>query len=203
MSSSTSVNRIDNTIKDNPNLDDAGMKYLVENLLRQDYKVSGNTFRVLCSQRNCRPKTLRFLINYYRRNVQTFQQDVMERIMSEALRFFVKYWHDCRSSQIRTVIQILLQNGADPFEKNRYNLDAFDYAHFSGDTDVIQNILRTSPRNPIRRINQMIARENAHPQSRQYIVQYLNSVKRYFTDQSVFHAMSIRTPFTSHRERNV
>jgi len=206
MSSSINHSRnvIDLAIKENRDMDDIAMKNMVENLLRQNYKLSANIYNTLCSQLICRPKTLRFVINYYRRNAQTLNQDLLKQKMSAALRSFVKEWHDCSLSQTRKIFNILLQNGADPFEKNRFNRDAFDYAQSSGTTDVMTLLVRLSPRNPIRRINQMIARESAHLDSRPYFLNYLNSIKRYFREQSVFHGISrIKTPLASYRQKNV
>jgi hypothetical protein len=127
--------------------------------------------------------------------------------MSGALRFFVKEEHYCLPEQIRKVIHILLQNGADPFEKNRFDRDAFDYAHTSHERSVMQILLQSSPKNPIRRVNQMIAREKMivqlNPHRNTDFLEYLQSDKQYYTDQSLFHRTSTKAPLGSHRQKNV
>ena len=193
---------MDRIISNNPRIGDDIMKEFLAPLAARNEEMSQKIFSVLCSQQLCRPKTLRFLIKHYKKTHPRCLKDVWKRLMSDALRSFVQEIRDCPYENKRKVIEILFQNGADPFEKSKFNRDAFQYAFLSGDTYILDLLLRMSGRNPIRRINQLINYES-RILNRPEIVSYLNRTRRYYEDQGSYERFRIKTVLGTHRPTNV
>lgn len=201
LTSSQNLQPLDRIISNNPGLSDDDMKELVESLIHQNTKLSQKIFSVLCSQRLCRPKTLRYLIRQYKKLYPRSDDDFWKRVMSDALRSFVHsdhYLHD----DMKEVMKILFQNGADPFEKNRFDRDAFQYALLSGNRSMLNMLLRWSKRNPLRRINQLITYEKAHL-NRGHLISYLERTRQNFEDEGSYGRYRLRTVLGTHQPSNV
>lgn len=209
VSASNSQSQLDRLIRMHDDLEDQAMKERLKKALDRKCKLYENVFKTLCSKNSCRPQTLRFLINLYKKTngSRSFDQKYFNKIMSDALRVFVKTWHTtCEHTPFYEVVGILIQNGADPFEKDRFDRDAFDNAIRSGIWTNVMALLKSSPRNKtLRRINQLIDNENSRrPQSRnQFLLGYLAGAKSTIQSQERFQTFRHKTVLAPSHQTNM
>lgn len=166
------------------NVSDRDMKSILGTDI--DKKIQDKSIQLLVSQPICRPSSLNYLIHLLNKEKKPTEEKLKE-IMSKALIAFVKHPHPSTQTENKIVrtISILRRNGADPHYQDQDGLSAFDYAYNDGKIIMLETLLCTYPKNPIRIIQNLLRNEQKYGK-RPEILDLLRSIKRDFQTERGF-----------------
>lgn len=147
--------------------------------------IQANSIPLLVSQPVCRPATLTYLIHLYNQEHHPTKKEFSD-IMSKSLLAFVKNQHPNQSeNKILRVIGILQTNGADPYYKDQYGRNVFDYARQQNNTYMLDVLLCLCPKNPIRMIRSMLKQER-ETRNRLDMIEFLKDIQYDFNTEQGF-----------------
>lgn len=176
--------RVNELLQRYKSIHDRDMKNILSSGI--DKQIQDNSIPLLMSQPICRPSSLNYLIHLYNKQKNPSKEQLKET-MTQSLIAFIKYPHDPNQSEnsIMRTIGILRRNGADPNYKDQDGKSAFDYAYIDGKILMLETLLCTYSRNPIRIIKTMLTNEKEHDK-RPEMLNLLRDIKRDFSTERGF-----------------
>lgn len=164
--------------------DDRALGEILNLIMFENKRVTGKTIEALCSHDKCRPKTLETLISVYIKN--TCGRNTTTT-MNRSLITFSKNPHlQDELSNIIEIVMYLCRYGADPLWKDEDGKDSVDYAYNIRAVKTLDILLRFAPSNPIRKVHNMLLKEQIRQDGTNPMKSFLKQIQKTFQTQSKF-----------------